>query len=140
MSEFNTGDRVRVVNGKEDNPPYYGQEGTVVKNDGTDVWVKIDDEQEIGYYESNLELVKTADGVIPVASQRPVYFIVTTVGGSQFKSAEFDPSDPEDLALALAFRSGTLDGEVVFEDSQGREVNIPKGRLDNLIWYNLPTE
>lgn len=70
----------------------------------------------------------------------PIYFVATTVGGAQFKSADFDPNDTTDLRLALDFRRASMDKEIIFQDSQGDEVTIPAGRLDHLIWYNVPAE
>ena len=82
--------------------------------------------------------VEVCDGM--PKSPLPVYFVATTVGGAQFKSADFDPNYTTDLRLALDFRRASMDKEIIFQDSQGNEVTIPAGRLDHLIWYNLPTE
>ena len=119
-----------------------GRLGTVVGHSNNYNRVALDDWTDYEWLEPSVYLsddeVEVHDGMSKPLL--PIYFVATTVGGAQFKSADFDPNDTTDLRLALDFRRASMDKEIIFQDSQGNEVTIPAGRLDHLIWYNVPTE
>lgn len=147
MTDFKIGDTVKVVGGREEgSPPFKGEVGTVTEIDTEyttvasrhQVWLDINGES-VGYFAADLDLVESAVQDTP-AEPTNVYFIVTTERG-QFRSTDFDLNDSETYdAVWELIDDFDSDGGVAFVSSTDAYVMIPAGKIDSILWYNLPTE